>query len=177
VALIARTTGDPAAITPAVRAALREIDPAQPLVNVRTMETAMAGTVAQPRLQMTLLIVFAGVAVLLAIIGVYGVMAYTVSQRAAEIGVRMAIGASPANVVGMVVRQGAVLALAGIVLGLAGAAAAAQAVQSLLFVEARGFDPLTFAGSAMILVVAALVASYLPARRAARVSPVSALGR
>jgi putative ABC transport system permease protein len=177
VALVARTTGDPAAIVPAVRAALREIDPAQPLVNVRTMETAMAGSVAQPRLQMILLIVFAGVAVLLAIIGVYGVMAYTVSQRAAEIGVRMAIGASPANVVGMVVRQGAVLAASGVVIGLAAAAAAAQAVQSLLFVEARGFDPVTFAGSAVILVLAALAASYLPARRAARVSPVSALGR
>jgi ABC-type antimicrobial peptide transport system permease subunit len=100
-----------------------------------------------------------------------------VSQRAAEIGVRMAIGASPANVVGLVVRQGAVLAFAGIVIGLIGAAAAAQAVQSLLFVEARGFDPLTFAGSALILVIAALAASYVPARRAARVSPVSALGR
>ena len=114
---------------------------------------------------------------LLAIIGVYGVMAYTVSQRAPEIGVRMAIGASPANVVGMVVRQGAVLAIAGIALGLAGAAAAAQAVQSLLFVDARGFDPLTFGGSAVILALAALAACYVPARRAARVSPVSALSR
>jgi putative ABC transport system permease protein len=177
VALIARTTRDPSAIAPAVRTALREIDPGQPLVNVRTMETAMAGTVAQPRLQMILLMVFAGVAVALAIIGVYGVMAYTVSQRAAEIGVRMAIGASPGNVVGMVVRQGAVLAAAGVVVGFAGAAAAARAVQSLLFVEARGSDPLTFAGSALIIVIAALVASYLPARRAARVSPVIALGR
>ena len=137
----------------------------------------MAGTVAQPRLQMILLVAFAGVAVALAIIGVYGVMAYTVSQRAAEIGVRMAIGASPGNVVGMVVRQGAVLAAAGVVIGLAGAAAASQAVQSLLFVEARGFDPMTFAGSALIIAVAALIASYLPARRAARVSPVMALGR
>ena len=115
-----RTTGDPSAIAPSVRAALREIDPGQPLVNVRTMETAMAGTVAQPRLQMILLMVFAGVAVALAIVGVYGVMAYTVSQRVAEIGVRMAIGASPGNVVGMVVRQGAVLAAAGIVIGLGG---------------------------------------------------------
>jgi putative ABC transport system permease protein len=177
VALVARTADDPTALVPSVRAALREIDPNQPLVNVRTMETAMAGTVAQPRLQMTLLVVFAAVAVTLAIVGVYGVMAYTVSQRAAEISVRMAIGASPANVVGMVVRQGAALAAAGVVLGLVGAYAAARAVQSLLFVEARGFDPATFAVSALILVLAALLASYIPARRAARVSPVSALGR
>jgi ABC-type antimicrobial peptide transport system permease subunit len=137
----------------------------------------MAGTVAQPRMQTLLLAIFAGVAVTLAIVGVYGVMAYTVSQRATEIGVRMAIGASPGNVVGMVVRQGAMLAAAGVALGLVGAAAAARAVQSLLFVDARGFDPATFAVSASILVVAALLASYIPARRAARVSPVSALGR
>ena len=177
VALIARTAGDPSAVVPSIRAALREIDPNQPLVNVRTMETAMAGTVAQPRLQMTLLLIFAGVAVALAIVGVYGVMAYTVSQRVTEISVRMAIGASPANVVGMVVRQGAGLALVGVVIGLGAAAAAARAVQSLLFVDARGFDPATFAGSALILVVAALLASYVPARRAARVSPGSALGK
>jgi putative ABC transport system permease protein len=177
VALVARTTGEPAAVVPTVRAALREIDPNQPLVNVRTMETAMAGTVAQPRLQMLLLLVFAGVAVALAIVGVYGVMAYTVSQRVTEIGVRMAVGASPRNVIGMVVRQGAWLALAGVAIGLVGAAAAARAVQSLLFVEARGYDALTFAAAALALGIAAMLASYIPARRAARVSPVNALGR
>jgi ABC-type antimicrobial peptide transport system permease subunit len=156
---------------------VREIDPNQPLVNVRTMETAMAGTVAQPRLQMTLLLIFAAVAVTLAVVGVYGVMAYTVSQRLTEIGVRMAIGASPANVIGMVVRQGMALALAGVLLGLAAGALAARAVQGLLFVDARGFDPITFSASAAILMIAALLASYIPARRAARVSPVNALGR
>ena len=177
VALVARTVGDPAAVVPSVRTALREIDPNQPLVNVRSMETAMAGTVAQPRLQMMLLLVFAGVAVALAIVGVYGVMAYTVSQRVAEIGVRMAIGASPRNVIGMVVRQGAWLALAGVAIGLVGAAAAARAVQSLLFVEARGYDAITFASAALVLGIAALLACYIPARRAARVSPVNALSR
>jgi putative ABC transport system permease protein len=177
VALVARTVGDPAAVVRSVRTALREIDPNQPLVNVRSMETAMAGTVAQPRLQMMLLLVFAGVAVALAIVGVYGVMAYTVSQRVAEIGVRMAIGASPRNVIGMVVRQGAWLALAGVAIGLVGAAAAARAVQSLLFVEARGYDAITFASAALVLGIAALLACYIPARRAARVSPVNALSR
>jgi putative ABC transport system permease protein len=89
----------------------------------------------------------------------------------------MAIGASPANVIGMVVRQGMALALAGVLLGLAAGALAARAVQGLLFVDARGFDPITFSASAAILMIAALLASYIPARRAARVSPVNALGR
>ncbi len=177
VALVARTAGNPAEAVPSIRAALRELDPNQPLVNVRTMETAMAGTVAQPRLQMTLLLMFAAVAVALSVVGVYGVMAYTVSQRVSEIGVRMAMGASPSVVVGMIVRQGAYLALAGIAIGLAAAAFAARAVQSLLFIDARGFDPLTFALAALVLAAAAVVASYVPARRAARVSPVIALGR
>jgi putative ABC transport system permease protein len=177
VALVARTKGDPAAVVPSVRAALHEIDPDQPLVNVRTMDSAMAGTVSQPRLQMRLLAIFAFVAASLAIVGVYGVMAYTVSQRLTEIGVRMAIGASPGNVITLVVREGLGLAIAGVAIGLSAAALAASALQSLLFVDARGFDPVTFAASAVILMIAALLASYIPARRAARVSPVSALGR
>jgi putative ABC transport system permease protein len=177
VALVARVAGDPAQAAPAVRTALREIDPGQPLVNVRTMESAMAMTVAQPRLQMMLLLIFAGVAATLAMVGVYGVMAYTVSQRLTEIGVRMAMGAAPSQVIGMVVRQGMTLAVIGIVIGLAGAALAARAVQSLLFVQARGFDPVTFAGPAALLLIAAVAACYLPARRAARVSPSTALGR
>ncbi|MDP2389880.1 MAG: FtsX-like permease family protein, partial [Acidobacteriota bacterium] len=107
----------------------------------------------------------------------YGVMAYTVSQRVAEIGVRMAMGASPSRVIGMVVWQGARLALAGIALGLVGAVLAARAVQSLLFVGARGFDPLPFIAASAVLAVAALLASYIPARRAARIPPIIALGR
>jgi putative ABC transport system permease protein len=176
VALIVRTTGDPSAITPSVRTALREIDANQPLVNVRTMETAMAATVAQPRLQMVLLILFAGVAMVLAAVGVYGVMAYTVSQRVPEIGVRMAVGASPGRVVGMVVWQGAQLALIGIAIGLVAAAVAARAVEKLLF-DVSGLDPLTFIVAPAILACAALLACYIPARRAARISPLEALGR
>jgi len=145
-------------------------------VNVRTMEAAMAGTVAQPRMQMTLLMVFASLAVALAAVGVYGVMAYTVSQRTTEIGVRMAIGASPGHVVSMVVWQGAQLALCGVALGLIAAALAAGAMQTLLF-EIKGLDPLTFAAASLVLGVAALLASYIPARRAARISPIAAMGR
>ena len=173
-ALVARTSGDPLEVVAALRAVVGEIDPAQPLVNVRTMEQAIAGTVAQPRLQMTLLLVFASLAVALAAIGVYGVMAYTVSQRTAEIGVRMAIGATPGRVVWMVVRQGAQLAALGMGLGLVAAMLGAQAIQSMLF-QVRGLDPIAFAAAAVVLAIAALLASYIPARRAARISPLAAL--
>ena len=176
VALVVRTTGDPLNIAGAVRSIVRETDPHQPLVNVRTMETSIAGTVAQPRLQMLLLVIFAGVAVALAVIGVYGVMAYTVTQRIPEIGVRMAVGASPNRVIAMVVWQGAQLALVGLGLGLVAAVFAARAVESLLF-DVTGLDPLTFSIAPIVLVVAALLATYIPARKAARISPLAALGR
>jgi putative ABC transport system permease protein len=176
IALIVRTSGDPAAAAAAVRAAVREFDQRQPLVNMRTMETAVAGTVAQPRLQMILLVVFAIVAVALAVVGVYGMMAYNVSQRIPEIGVRMAVGATPARVVWMVVWQGARLAMIGIGLGLVASAFAALAVQHLLF-QVRGLDPMTFIIAPGVLGAAALLASYIPALRAARVSPLSALNR
>jgi putative ABC transport system permease protein len=176
VALVVRTTGDPLNIAGAVRSIVRETDPHQPLVNVRTMETSIAGTVAQPRLQMLLLVIFAGVAVALAVIGVYGVMAYTVTQRIPEIGVRMAVGASPNRVIAMVVWQGAQLALVGLGLGLVAAVFAARAVESLLF-DVTGLDPLTFSIAPIVLVVAALLATYIPASKAARISPLAALGR
>jgi putative ABC transport system permease protein len=175
-ALVIRTSGEPYHVVPAVRSVIGEIDSRQPLVNVRTMESAIAATVAQPRLQMVLLIVFATLAVVLAGIGVYGVMAYTVTQRIPEIGVRMAIGASPARVVWMVVAEGARLALVGLGLGLIAAVFAGRAVESLLF-QVRGLDPLTFGLAPVALVTAALLATYVPARRAARISPLAAMGR
>jgi putative ABC transport system permease protein len=176
VSLVVRSDGVPTALTPAVRAAILDVDRDQPLVNVRTMEQAIGNTVAQPRLQTTLLTVFALVAVALAIIGVYGVMAYTVSQRTQEIGVRLALGASRADVLRMVVGHGARLAACGIVLGLVGAVLATRAVESLLF-QTDGLDAATFAGAATLIAAAALLASYIPARRAAGVPPLSALGR
>ena len=175
-ALIVRTNGNPLDLTNSVRAAILEIDASQPLVNVRTMEAAMAGTVAQPRFQMVLLLVFASIAVALAAVGVYGIMAYTVSQRTAEIGIRMAVGASPNRVVAMVVWQGARLAVMGVVLGMIAAALGAGAMQTLLF-DVKGIDPLTFASAPIFLGVAAILASYIPARRAARISPLAALGK
>jgi putative ABC transport system permease protein len=173
-ALVVRTAGDPLLSAGAVRAAVREIDPGQPLVNVRSMEAAMAGTVAQPRFQMLLLAMFAAIAVALAAVGVYGVTAYTVWQRVPEFGMRMALGATPGHVVGMVLWEGARLAIVGIGLGLAGAVFAARAVESLLF-DMRGLDPITFAVAPLVLGAAALVATYVPARRAAQLSPVEAL--
>jgi putative ABC transport system permease protein len=175
-ALVVRTAGSPPDAIASVRAVLREIEPGQPLVNVRTMEDAITGSVAQPRLQMTLLVIFASIAVALAAVGVYGVMGYTVSQRIPEIGVRMAMGASPRQVIGMVVWQGAQLAFVGMIVGLIGAVFVSGAMQTLLF-EVKGLDPLTFAIAPVVLGSAALLASYVPARRAARISPLAALGR
>ena len=175
-ALIVRTAANPLDSVRSVRAAILEIDAGQPLVNVRTMEGAMAGTVTQPRFQMTLLLIFASIAVTLAAVGVYGIMAYTVSQRTPEIGVRMAVGASPNQVIAMVVWQGARLAVMGVVLGLIAAALAAGAMQAWLF-DVKGLDPLTFVVAPLILGLAALLASYIPARRAARISPLVAMGR
>ncbi len=173
-ALVVRTSGDPAAAAGAVRGAIREIDASQPLVNVRTMEQALGNTAAQPRLQMVLLGIFAAVAAALAVVGVYGVMAYTVSQRTQEIGIRVAMGASPGSVVRLVVWQGLRLAAAGIVLGLLGAMWAVEAIRGLLF-NVSGMDPVAFMTATALLAAAAVVASYIPARRAARVSPMTAV--
>ena len=175
-AIVIGTNGDPAAISPSVRSAIRGVDPDQPLVNMRTMATAIDTTVAQPRLQAKLLIVFAILAVTLAAVGVYSVMAYTVSQRIPEIGVRMALGATPNRVVAMLVWQGGRLALVGLGLGLIAAAFAGRAAESLLF-RVHGLDPLTFSVAPVVVVIAAIMATYVPARRVARISPLAALGR
>jgi putative ABC transport system permease protein len=176
VSLVVRTAGEPTAVAPAVRAAVLEIDRDQPLVNVRTMTQAIGNTVAQPRLQTTLLTIFATLAVALAILGVYGVMAYTVSQRTQEIGVRLALGASRTDVLSMVVGQGLRLAGLGILIGLAAAVVATRAVQSLLF-KVDELDVPTYAGAALVIASAALLASYFPARRAASVAPITVMGR
>jgi len=169
-----RTAGDPIAFVPMARADLASLDRDLPLAAVRTMDEVIGRSIAERRFTMLLLASFASVAVLLAAIGVYGVLAYLVSQRTQEIGVRLAIGATPGNVVGLFVREGAALTLVGVVCGLAGALAVTRALSTLLF-GVTTTDPLTFAGVAGTLAIVALLASYLPARRAARVDPMTAL--
>jgi putative ABC transport system permease protein len=176
VSLVVRGATAALPLAPSIRAAIGEIDRDQPLVNVRTMEQAIGNTVAQPRLQTVLLTIFAFVAVALAIVGVYGVMAYTVSQRTQEIGVRVALGASHTDVVRMVVSQGLRLTVIGVVIGAAMAALVTRSLDTVFF-KGGGADPVSFAAAAAMLAAAALTASYLPARRAARVSPIVALSK
>jgi ABC-type antimicrobial peptide transport system permease subunit len=152
------------------------LDPGLAVFNIASLDERVARSLRNERLLASLSTAFAALATLLAMVGVYGVMAYTVSQRTAEIGVRMAVGASPNRVVAMVVWQGARLAVMGVVLGLMAAALAAGAMKTLLF-NVKGIDPLTFAAAPLVLGLAALLASYIPARRAARISPLAAVGR
>lgn len=158
----------------AVRAAIHEVDPAQPLVNLRTMDAALAGTVAQPHLQMVLLILFALLALVPAVVGVYGVMAYVVTQRIPEIGIRMAVGASRGRVVGLLVWEGARLAMTGIAIGTAASMAAERALTHLVSQVQRP-DAVTFVAAAAALGLAAVAASTVPAIRAARISPFRAI--
>jgi predicted permease len=171
--LMALTPGDPLALAGGLRRMVQARSPDIP-VKFTTLEDRLAETVAAPRFRTLLLAIFAALAVLLAMAGVYGVMTYVVGQRAGEIGLRMALGASQGSVLRLVLRQGLVLTGVGIALGLAGAAAATTLLRSMLF-EVKASDPLTYAGVAGLLAVAALGAIYIPARRAARVDPLVAL--
>jgi len=172
--VIVRTAGAPDTALSAVRQVVHGLDSELPVANVRTMEDCVAVNAAQPRLDAWLVTVFAGVALLIAVVGVYGVLSWSVSRRTREIGVRMALGAQQGNVVGLILRQGMSLALAGIGLGLAGALAFSRVLSSLVFgIEVR--DPATFAGVVATLAVAALAACYVPAWRASRLNPVEAL--
>ena len=169
-----RTDADPAAIASTVRGIVRQLDPAAAIDNVATMEQIVSNAMSRPRLYAVLLGLFAGVAIMLAAIGVYGVLSYLVARRAKEIGIRMALGASRIEVVGLVLRQTVVLTVAGVAAGLAGAAALSRYLEGLLF-GLTPLDPATFAIGAVVFCAIAVIASYVPARRATRVDPLVAL--
>jgi putative ABC transport system permease protein len=173
-ALVARTAGEPMAMVPAIRDAVRGIDRDQPLQDIQTMDDVMYKSVATPRFRMLLLSVFAGLALVLAAVGIYGVISYGVAQRTHEIGIRMAVGAERGDVLRMVIGQALALAAAGVALGLAGAAAATRVLASVLF-GTRPMDALTLAAVSLGLLAVATAAGYIPARRATRVDPMTAL--
>jgi len=172
--VVVRADGNPEALLPAIRQKIHELDAQLPLSNISTMEQWVSNTAAQPRLNAQLLAVFAGVALLIAAIGIYGVLAYSVNQRTREIGLRMALGAQPEGVLRLVVGEGMLVALAGVAIGLVAALALSRTLSSLLF-EVPERDPATFAAVAVALTLVALVACALPARRASRVDPMIAL--
>ncbi|HVY71520.1 MAG TPA: ABC transporter permease, partial [Verrucomicrobiae bacterium] len=172
--LVIRTTGSPLSLAAGVLQAIREIDSEQPVANVRTMEAALASSMAQRRFVLWLLGGFAGASLSLAAIGLYGVIAYAVSQRTREIGIRMALGASRGNVLALVLRGGMRLAGIGVIIGIAAAAGLTRLMRTLLYgIEAT--DTLTFVGVSGLLTGIAFLACWLPARRAARLSPLEAL--
>jgi putative ABC transport system permease protein len=172
--LTIRTAGEPIAVVSAVRGILREQDADLALADIRTMDEVVSQSVAQRRLMMVMLAIFAAAALLLAAVGIYGVIAYSVTHRTQEIGIRLALGAQRSAVLRMVVGQAAILAVAGVVIGALGAVFLTRLMEDLLF-GVKPFDPLTFGVVAAGLTGVALVASYLPGRRATRVDPVIAL--
>jgi putative ABC transport system permease protein len=172
--LLVRTAGDPLLVVNAVRQAIWEQDADLAIFNVATLDETLAESLATERFTTVLLLVFGGVALILALVGVYGVLAYLVARRRHEIGVRLAIGASSEEIVRMVLRQGMVLALVGMFLGVTGAVALSGSLRSLLF-EISPLDPATYVMAATGLVVAAGMACLMPALRASRVDPVEAM--
>jgi ABC-type antimicrobial peptide transport system permease subunit len=172
--LVARAAGDPMSLAGAIRHEIRQMDANVPVGNVRSMNDVVATSLRTPRLTGFLLGVFGAIALALAAVGLYGVLAYLVSQRTQEIGVRLAIGADRSQILGMVLKQGLALAGTGLVVGLLGAFALTRLMQGLLY-DVRPTDPITYVAVAAVLLLIALAASLLPAWRATRVSAVSAL--
>jgi putative ABC transport system permease protein len=173
-ALVVRAGASPASLTRAMEAAVREIEPNLPLTNIHTMNEVIGDGIGNERLTMVLLLGFAALALLIAAIGVFGVTAYTVSQRTHELGVRMALGARPGSVLGLVLRQEMAACLAGIGAGIVGAWFLGSLLESLLFgVTPR--DAATVSAAALVLLMVTAIACIIPARRATRVDPVTAL--
>ena len=172
--LVIRTAGDPAAFASILRRDVQALDKDQPIYNVRTYDDMVMTSLGTRRVSMQLFAVFGSAALLLAAIGIYGVMAYSVTQRTQEIGIRMALGAQKSDILRLVVRQGMTLTLIGVIAGLAGAFALTRVIANLLF-GVGASDPTTFIAIALLLVFVSLIACYLPARRAARLNPTVAL--
>ena len=170
----ARTSRDPITLASAARQSVRAVDPDLLVNEIQPLENRIADNIARPRLSVLLLGAFSAIALILAAIGIYGVMAYTVAQRTREIGVRMALGANPRNVQRLIVRQGMLPALVGIGVGLLGAIAASRLIASLLY-GVSAIDPVTFVLVPLFLIAIAFLATYLPARRATHVPPTVAL--
>lgn len=172
--LVVRSTADTESLVAAVRAKLAEVDPTLPISGILSMDAVIASSIAQPRLITQLVGAFAIFALALAAIGMYGVMAYSVSQRKQELGIRMSLGAAPSDILRLVVRQGMTLAAIGTVVGVAGSLALTRLMTSLLF-RVQATDPLIFGSAALVLAVASFAACYIPARRATRVDPIIVL--
>jgi putative ABC transport system permease protein len=172
--IVLRTAGAPETLTSAVRAELQSIDKNQPVARIQSLEEVLASSLAQPRLYSSLLTIFSCVALLLAAVGIYGVMSFTIAQRTQEMGIRIALGAKAGNVRRLILKQGLALAITGVALGVAGALTLTRAMEALLY-NVQPTDPATFAISALLLVAIAAAACYLPARRATRVDPIIAL--
>ncbi len=171
---VVRTVGDPAALARAVVQVVHSVDRHQPVVDIQTLDQMMRRSVSTRHFQMLLLVFFAGIAMVLAAVGIYGVISYAVAQRTSEIGIRMALGACRLDVLRLVAAQGVAILLGGLLLGLAGAFALTRTISTMLF-EVKSTDPLTFAAGALLLVLVAVAAIVGPARRASKVDPLIAL--
>jgi putative ABC transport system permease protein len=174
IVITARTAAPPASITSALRGVVRDLDPTLPVYQVQTMEEHLASSVSRQRFYATLLGVFSLVALVLAAVGLYGVIAYAVSQRTHELGVRVALGATGDRIGRMVIGEGVILTAVGVIVGLAASLAGTRLIAKLLY-NVKTSDPLTFVAVALLLGVVAACASYIPARRAARVDPLVAM--
>jgi predicted permease len=172
--VVLRTSTDPESVIAEIRRALREIDPLLPIAQVRTMEDIVGESVSQRRFNTALLALFAFVAGALAVVGIYGVMSYTATQRTREVGIRIALGAKQSDITRLVTWSGARFAALGVALGVVTAAIVSRWLSSLLF-GVSATDPLTFVFTALLSAAVTLLASYIPSRRAARVDPITAL--
>src|SRR4029077_10283091 len=172
--LAVRTFGDPVSMTKSITAVVRSVDPNLPLDQVKTMDQLVDESLASDRFSTVLFGGFAGVALLLAAIGIYGVMSFTVAQRTHEIGLRMALGAGPNQVLRLVLKEGMLLAFAGLVVGLAGTYFVGRVMKTLLY-QVNAMDPAAISGVTGVLLLSAFCACYIPARRATQVDPMVAL--